>query len=196
MAVRNVARGGGKAFKGEVQGLKELERKLKALLPENPAMRTDLYKMVGQAGEELRDRMRLNAQSAGWGSQSIYTKGSYGKRASYSGQDVIDAMFVSSKEAPGVNSRKRINALVGVGKRRSMVEWLAGHVSFFSPTPRTPRRVTEGKPVSMSFATMLEMGTTRMRARPAIGPAVAASKSNVISKLADGMNALLHKYAA
>ena len=46
MAVRNVARGGGKSYKESVVGLKDLERKLKALLPDNPAMRADLKKLM------------------------------------------------------------------------------------------------------------------------------------------------------
>jgi len=190
MPVRNVARGGGKAFKGEVTGLKELERKLKALATDNPALQADLRDLVGAGAESVRIEMRSKAMGAGWASQSIKTRKGV---TLATGQQVIDAMFASKGD--NGKPRQRINAIAGVSKRRSMVEWVAGRVTAASWPTRTPRRVKPGGLVAEAFATMLEFGTTRMRARPAINPAVQAAKPKVISTLADGYNALLLKYS-
>jgi len=191
VAVRNVARGGGKVFRGEIQGLKELERKLKALATDNPALTGDLRKLVGDAAADVRNEMRSRAMGAGWASQSIKTRKGV---TLATGQQVIDAMFASSR-GDSSNPRQRIGAVAGVSKRRSMVEWVAGRVTAASWPTRTPRRVKPGGLVAEAFATMLEFGTTRMRARPAINPAVQAAKPKVISTLADGYNALLLKYS-
>src|SRR4051794_16966808 len=114
MAVRNIARGGGKAFKVEVTGLKELERKVKALLPENPAMRKDLYGVVGGGAEELRDEMRSAARAAGWGSFKTHSRNG----AAVTGDDAIASIFADARERSG--SRTRISALAGVSKKKTM----------------------------------------------------------------------------
>lgn len=191
MPVRNVARGGGAAFRGEVKGLKELEAKLKALATDNPTLIGDLRKLVANATADVRDEMKRRAIGAGWANQSIKTRKG---EVLMTGQQVIDVMFASTRETSD-NPRQRINGLAGVSKRRSMVEWVAGRVGAFSWPTRSPRRVKQGGKVAEAFATMLEFGTTRMRARPAINPAIVAAKPKIISTLADGYNGLLAKYS-
>jgi HK97 gp10 family phage protein len=188
MAVRNIARGGGKAYKGGVTGLKELEAKLKALRADNPQLTADLRKMLGDAAGGLRDQMKSSAQAAGWASHSIKTRSG---KVLATGQEAIDSIFASSKGASGENPRARISALAGVSKRRSMVEWTAGK------HPVSPNaKVAPGGKVAEAYATMLEFGTSRMPARPAIRPAVQSGKQGIINVLTDGFQALLAKYSA
>ncbi len=191
----NLARGGGKALKSEVKGVKELERKLKQLATTNPGLTTAIRILVGNASAEVRNEMKRRAISAGWANQAIFAQGANGKRKAMSGQTVIDIMFASARPAPGDNPRRRISGMAGVSKRRSMVEWIAGRVGPFSWPTRTPRRVKAGNPVAESFATMLEFGTTRMKPRPAIVPAIQAARSRVVATLTEGYNDLLAKYS-
>lgn len=188
--IRNVARGGGKAYKPEVVGLKELEKKLKALRTANPPLIGDMKRLVKESADEVRDQMIRNTISAGWGGVVKRTN-----KGVVTGADAIASIFSSSRGTEE-RSRARIAALAGVSKRHSMIEWIAGRITAKSPPTRTPRRVAPGGKVAEALATMLEFGTTVMSARPAIRPAVEMSKAKVISALAEGMNALLVKYSA
>lgn len=187
MAVRNIARGGGKSFKPQIIGLKELERKLKVLKADNPQIVSEMYSVVGAAAKEVRDQMRSAARGAGWASEKATIR--EGNRAGVvSGEDAIASIFAS--ERPQGNSKTRITALAGVGKQRTMVEWRAGRF------PKSPRaKVAPGGRVAMALATMLEFGTTNRRARPAIRPAIALAKAAIVEKIAAGYRALLAKYS-
>ncbi len=136
--------------------------------------------------------MKRRATSAGWSGQTL--KDRKGKVLA-TGDHVIDLMFATAKPGPNDSPRKRISGLAGISKRHTMVEWIAGRIGPFSWPTRTPRRVKPGNPVSMSFATMLEFGTTRMKPRPAIVPAIQSARAKVVSTLADGYNDLLAKYS-
>jgi hypothetical protein len=191
VAALNVSRSGGAAFGGgkkiraEVQGLKELERKVKALAADNPQMLADLAGVVNAAGADLRDDMRSRARGAGWASQSTAMK-----KKKITGQDAIDSIFSSAKVR--TNSRSRVSTLVGVGKWRTMVTWIAGRYPKADPS-KVKRR--PGEPVAMAFATMLEFGTSNRPARPAIRAAVTAGRTGMLAALADGFNGLLQKYS-
>jgi hypothetical protein len=188
VAVRNIARGGGKAFKTEVTGLKELEKKLKALKGDNPQLVSEMYEVVGAAAEEVRDSMKASARAAGWGGERATVKTGRGVSV-VSGQEAIASIFAFDKPRGG-NSKKRISALAGAGKKRTMIEWRAGR------HPKSPRaKVAPGGKVAMSLVSMLEFGTTNRRARPAIRQAIAGAKSRIISRIADGYKTLLAKYS-
>ncbi len=191
LKVPNIARGG-KGLRSEVRGVKELERKLKQLATTNPGLTTAIRVLVGQASADVRNEMKSRAISAGWASKSISTrKGT----VLATGQEVIDSMFASARPAPGDDPRRRVSGLAGVSKRRSMVEWIAGRVGPQSWPTRTPRRVKAGGLVAEAFATMLEFGTTRMKPRPAIVPAIQAARGRVVATLTEGYNDLLVKYS-
>lgn len=184
MAVRNVARGGGKAYKEPVKGLKELEKKLKALLPDNPQMRDELYGVISQVTEQVAGEMRAQARSAGWTGQEFH-----GPRGHATGAEAIASIFSFAKPR-GENPRKRISGLAGISKQHTMVEWIAGK------HPRSPRaKVAPGGKVAEAFATMLEIGTSVRPARPAIRVAVANAKGRVVDTLTQAYSALLQKYS-
>lgn len=184
MAVRNIARGGGKAFKAEVTGIKELERKLKALSVENPQLRNEIFTVVGDAAEELRDEMKSAARSAGWGSVTTTSKG-----RKVTGDEAIDSIFAYAKPR-GSGKFTKISALAGVGKKKTMVEWRAGR------RPKSPNaKVAAGGKVAESLAAMLELGTSNRPARPAIRDVIRGQKSQMLAKLAAGYNDLLAKYS-
>lgn len=168
--LRNVARGGGKAFKGEVQGLKELEAKLKAMIPENPAMARFINAVVADAASATAGIMRTSASAAGWPASIVSTIFSYGKQRE--------------------NSKKRISALAGVSKKRSMVVWRAGR------HPKSANaKVPPGGKVAMARATMLEFGTSRSPAKPAIRNAVKQAKGVIIAKVTEGFQSIYSKFS-
>lgn len=168
--LRNVARGGGKALKSEVRGLKDLEVKLKDLLPGNPRMAKMINAVVAEAAEELANTMRSSARAAGWPEWIVKSIFSYGQ------------MRASGK--------KRITALAGVNKKMSMVEWRAGK------HPKSPNaKVTPGGKVAMARATMLEFGTSRAPAKPAIRSAVKQAKGVIIAKVTEGFQSIYSKFS-
>lgn len=202
---RNVLRGGGKAYKQSVTGLKELERKLKAVSKDNPAMKAEMREIVAGAAKEMRDEMVRQARAAGWGNERVI--GSRGARrglarinarirtgdggfapGGVSGQMAINSIFSYGKPRSG--DFKKIDALAGVTKPETMVEWTAGK------HPKSGRaKVSAGGKVAMAFATMLEFGTSRMRARPAIRPAVKAAQARIIARVTGGLNGMMEKFA-
>lgn len=183
MAIRNIARGGGKAFKAEVTGLKDLERKLKTLAGRDPILAKAMWSIVGRAGDELRDEMAASARAAGWASARLKWK-SRGKSGIITGEDAIASIFSAGPKS--MTQRQKFTVLTGVSKRKTMFEWIAGKY------PRSPRArpVPAGNPVAMSLATALEFGTTRMAAKPAIRTAILNGKAGIIAKLKEGYTAL------
>ncbi len=181
---RNVLRGGGKAVRESVIGLKELERKLRAMSPDHPEMRKQLQAIVSAAAGEMRDEMRTQARSAGWGGQNLRTK-----QGIVTGQEAINSIF--SYGRPKETGRAKVSGLAGVSKQRTMVEWTAGR------RPRSPRaKVAPGRKVAMAFATMLEFGTSRMSARPAIRTAVKTARTRIIDRVTNGFQAVYQRFAA
>jgi hypothetical protein len=188
MAVRNIARGGGKAYKAEVTGLKELERKLKALSVDNPQLRNDIFGVVGDAADELRDEMKSAARGAGWGAQSIRFRGPR-RSGVMRGEDAINSIFAYAKPRGG-DFRKRISALAGVSKQKTLIEWRAGKF------PKSPNaKIAPGGAVAESLAAMLEFGTSNHPARPAIRGVIRGQKAKMIDAITTGYNALLEKYS-
>ncbi len=199
MALRktNITRGGGKALKEQVQGLKELEKKLKALAADNPVLALGAQTVVKRAACDVRDEMKAQARAAGWASQKItytpYVKKQWrlgsGKRI-ITGQQAIDSLFAFGRRTK--YSKYRISALAGATKPETMVDWIAG--TSFKHT-RTPRKVSPGGAVSMAFVTMLEFGTTRMQARPAIRTAVKTARARIIDTVSKGFKELVEKFS-
>ncbi|SRR6266851_632838 len=192
LRTKNIARGGGKGgvFKADIQGLKELERKLKALRMDSPEITAELFGIVGGAADDLRDRMRSAARSAGWGSQktTVQVPGQNVMKP-VTGDDAIDTIF--SYDTPrGGSGRQRISALAGVAKKRTMIVWRAAR---HPQSPKAQRRYPEL--VAESFASMLEFGTTRMPARPAIRSTIEGAKQSILDKLSEGYKALVEKYS-
>ncbi len=187
MAMRkaNVLRGGGKGTREAVTGLKELNAKLKALSPENPDMARWLQNVVGKASIEMRNEMVAQARAAGWGGQRLRSKGGM-----VTGDEAIASIFAFTRSSKQTRRAAKVSALAGVTKGKTMVEWRAGRY------PQSPRaKVAWKKLVAMAFATMLEFGTTRMAARPAIRTAVKTARPRVIAAVADGYKAVLKKFS-
>ncbi len=187
MRATNVLRGGGKATREleAITGIKELEAKLKALAPEHPEMARWLQAVVGKASIEMRREMAVQARAAGWGSQSIRI----GSRT-ITGDEAIASIFAFTRSSKQSRRAAKVSALAGLTKDKTMVEWRAGRY------PKSPRaKVAWKKLVAMAFATMLEFGTTRMAARPAIRTAVKTARPRVIAAVADGFNAVLNKFS-
>jgi len=198
--VRNIARGGGKKFKVDIQGLKELETKLRALKMDNPQIVGEIYHVVGAAADNLRDDMRSAARSAGWGAEkAVRRKGVATTKAItmktfqssdgkvLTGDDAINSIFSFDEPRGGTN---KISALAGLNKKRTMVRWKAGK----HPKSKNAK-VAPGGEVAMAFASMLEFGTSIHRSRPAIRKAVQSGRQRIIDTIAKGFTALIEKYS-
>lgn len=197
MAIKNVARGG-KGLRAEVTGLKELERKLKALGKDNPALAQNMWRIVGKLGDELRNDMVAAARSAGWASMRLTYKGR-NKSGVVTGEDAIKSIFSYGKPKSQA-ARQKYSALAGVGKPRTMFEWIAAKRPRFGSlltlqdrAEPAVRRVAPGNPVAMSLAAALEFGTSRMQARPAIRATILASKSRIVASLSEQYKALIDR---
>jgi hypothetical protein len=183
--IQNLSRGGGKAYKQEIRGIKELERKFKALKLDHPEITKEIYQVVGRVSDDVRNQMVAAARAAGWGGQSITTQ----KSGKITGDDAINAIFSYAKPRGG-DSRKRISGLAGVGKRRTMAEWKAGR---WPKSSRAKRKA--GELVAESFATMLEIGTSNRPARPAIRTVIRNARQGVINGIAEGFRHIFAKYS-
>jgi hypothetical protein len=185
VAIRNVARGGGKALKPGVTGVKELEAKLRAMTPDNPGMLDDMSRLVVEAAAAVRDEMRTQAKAAGWDRVNIHQGGKV-----VTGAEAIDSIFSFAKPLKTGGRKPKISASAGVLKKLTMVEWTAGRNN------KSPNaKVAPGNKVAMSLAAMLEFGTSRMAAKPAIRTAVKTARQRVIDILTRGYNDLLVKYS-
>lgn len=203
---QNVLRGGGKAQKEAVQGLKELERKLKQLATSNPEMKFALQQVVAAGAKEMRDEMASQARAKGWGSQHITARirtdlSQRGRTpkgfaaGGISGGMAVDSIFSYGRPRRTENPRQRISALAGVTKPETMVEWTTPGINAASAKAGRPRKRAKGETVAMAFATMLEFGTSRMKARPAIRPAVKAARERIVAKVAEQYRSLLDKFS-
>lgn len=198
----NIAHTGGKKTALAVQGLKELEQKLKQLNPEGENMSRWMQAVVANASKDVRDEMRSQAESAGWGSMratsAITERPAGGKRRhtgkfkTIEGSAVLRAFFSFGKPKPG--RRSSVSALAGVSKPEVMVEWRAG----LHPHPLPGRQIKQSFPniISESLPFMLEFGSSKMTARPAIRNAVKTVRPRVIATITDGFQKIFDRFAA
>lgn len=195
MARRNVLRGGGKANKAAVTGLKDLERKLKAMMPDNPQMAAFAQEAVAQGAKAIQAEMLSTARAAGWGSAHVHSR--FGKFAQdITGEDVLKRIFSYGKPKPAKSGRMRVTALAGVtkagrgGNLGSMFSWRAGK------HPKSARaKVAAGNEVAMSLATALEFGTSRQPAKPAIRQAIKSGQPRVLAMITDKFQAIYQRFA-
>lgn len=103
-------------------------------------------------------------------------------------QSVIDSIFTDQRVSKIRNNEPAV--LVGVNKKRTMVEWTADE------SPASPRaKVSPGGKVSMSLATMFEFGTSTMKAKPYMRPALRYGRSVIINDLMPRLRAVMEKWA-
>lgn len=173
--IRNVARGGGKLTREAVQGLKQLEAKLRDLLPSNPKMAQAVSEVVGDAAQEVRSEIQAQAMLQQWP------------------QEILRYVF-GYREGKPAGSRNKIAALAGVSKGHKnpahpmYKEWRAGR------HPKSPNaKVGPGGKVGMGWPTMWEFGTSNRPARPAVRPAIKNARARVIEIAAKGYSAILEQ---
>lgn len=195
---RNVLRGGGAANKVAVEGLKGLERKLKALSRENPELKFAMQQTVAAGAKEMRDEMRAQARAAGWGSQAAWPVPGFprwkphGKNVA--GSEALQSIFSYGRPKPSENRWQRISALAGVTRKATMVEWRAGAKNR-PALPGRERKKNRGELVAMSLATMLEYGTTNRPPRPAIRTAIKSARARIVDAVATSWKSLLDRFS-
>jgi hypothetical protein len=186
---RNLLRGKGV----EIEGLRALEAKLDDLMAlgwaggsaRARAARQDLHEALRGAAEMVKSAVRTKAMAAGWPKATVAAIFSYAD--------------------PRQDKPARSNALAGIRKgappRKDDAiyrEWFPGR----SQSRRAKRLIIPGdrgasglQKIGMSLATMFEFGTSKMAARPAFRPAIAAIKTQVVRRLAEGYRRVIEGLA-
>jgi len=177
---RNITRGGrGVQVKAEVIGIGKLNNRIKNFVTamtakERMAVGTSASVGIAEASIWFRDQMRNKATAANWPSRL---------------QEAIFAYTDMSKSPRG-----KIAGLVGVKTGAPprfdpaiYKEWTpnAGNTSRRAKKQKARREQTGHDPakIGMSLAAMFEYGTSRMRSRPAIRPAVYGSTRVTASEM-------------
>lgn len=181
MAIRNIARGGGKQYKPIVEQLKDLEKKFRAL--QDVAAGEAAGKVIVDAAKVVFDQAENNA------------------RAANIPHEALQDLFYTKSKATG---RRGISALVGLRKRgrnrsaHGYVEWHASmHVGRFQKRVRTKKGkalVMRGKLIGENLGTMWELGTTKMAPRPWFRTAVQSARGAVTDKLTEGYRRILAQF--
>jgi hypothetical protein len=92
--------------------------------------------------------------------------------------EVANSLFAFARPAAG----KPTAALYGVRKRGRARPWAPAYVEWGKRA---------GKPLGESLATMFEYGTSKMRARPAVRPAITAARPAILAAVAEGLRRLI-----
>ena len=195
----NLLRGGGKLFKVEVTGVRELQLNLRALIrdlgvEEQIVAKAEAYEVIADAADSIRDVARRNARSQGWPDQ------------------VVDAIF-SFKDFSKAKTKKQKAAMVGIRtgapphlelhtrqQKGLYVEWFPGRSkstrakSLVLPGTKSAKGDGSLQKVGMSLGRMFESGTSKMKARPAFRPAVLSERGNVLAKIRAGLGAIVARY--
>ncbi len=206
--IRDVARGGGKAVKAEIEGLRELEAKLRDLIsldddslsPGQKSIRTKwarerLNSVLGDAADMVKVQARANAQAQKW------PKAVIAAIFSYADIDKARGKFKYSIRGALAGIRK------GAPPRRDMEiyrEWNPGRSwggivgGYLHPTGKRvlKKGLVSGRLIGMSLASMFEFGTSKMAARPAFRPALRATRQRVLQFVANGYRGVIEQLSA
>lgn len=200
--ITDITRSGGKRTRTEVEGLRELEAKVRDLLALDDTgslgqrsarvqrARKELYGVLGEGAAMLKREIQSRAEARGWP------------------KAVIAAVFTYA-DARKDQGKRRQAALAGIRKgappRRDMKiyrEWFPGR----SRSRRAKKLVIPGtisakgakyglQKIGMSLAAMFEFGTSKMAARPAFRPALKAVQSTVLQQIAGGYKRVIETLA-
>lgn len=163
--------------KTEIAGLRELSAQLKDIMPYSSSkMYVATGEVVQQASAMLRQRIRANMAAQGWP------------------RDIQGYTFATDPTGSKSNS-KRFESLTGISKGHKTAghpmyrEWNAGKTS------KSKRaKVSPGGKVGMGWPTMWELGTSKIRAKPAFRPAIEQSRAAIVKALTDGFTKVLNEY--
>lgn len=159
--------------KAEIAGLKDLQAKFKDLIEasSNQSERTAIAKVINNGIHETAEDIKNDVLVNG--------------KASRVPAKALSGVFKFYDPSKAKKNSQR-NALVGINKQRSMVEWTA------APGNKNSRKkVSPGGNVAMSLAAMVEIGTSRMPARPYFGPAIQKARREIPVKFATMLKAAL-----
>lgn len=181
------------AQKSGIEGAKELASKLRAMKSE--VVGKEAQAVIAEAADELAVRVRMNAQAVGVP------------------HDVLEDVF-SYNRLP--RDRKRVSSLVGIRKRgrsrpyaKAYREWFPGRKTKQGATKRPKSAKSLVLPGTMSakgalfglqkigesLATMFELGTSLMPARPFFRPAVESMRLMILGMILSGYSSIINRYA-
>lgn len=179
-------------YKVRFEGKKEIEKRVKALMMETDAdnIASKLYTVAAEAAKTVADEIKQSAQS---------------KKVP---RDILKDIFSTSKPKRFSSEGKRpIAQLAGIklrGRQKPYAhayrEWRGKHS--FTKIRINKRRGTivnrgtteAGKVIGMSLATMYEYGTTKMRPRPFVKPAMNMARPKVKTILTEGFKGILEEH--
>ena len=166
----------------EIRGIKELADQLKEL--DKAVVGPQIYDVLGKATRAWRQRFIQEATGKRWPKKAIASA------------------FTYAKPQPGEQSRKRATSLFGIRKKGRAAPYAPGYVEWFAaksppkhPKKQVTRKRAPGELTGMSLATMFELGTTKIGARPAFKPSLYASRETMKDIIEDGVWAILEQVA-
>lgn len=189
---RNLTRGGrGALVKAEVVGIRNLENRIKHFVTamaakDRMAAGNSTAATIAEVSIWFRDQVRAKAKAAGWPNRLV---------------DAIFA-FTDMQRSP----KGKIAALNGVKTGapprydpKLYKEWTPneGNMSRRAKRQKARRQETGHNPskIGMSLAAMYEYGTSRMRARSAIRPAIYGStRLEALEKVRSGLEKIVAEY--
>jgi len=151
----------------EIRGIKELTEQLKEL--DKAVVGPHIYDVLGRATRAWRQRFVQEATGKRWP------------------KEAIASAFTYAKPQPGEQSRKRATSLFGIRKKGRAAPYAPGYVEWWGKS--------QGRYIGMSLATMFELGTSKMSARPAFKPSLYASRETMKDIIEDGVWAILEQVA-
>ena len=134
-----------------IRGIKELTDQLKEL--DKAVVGPQIYDVLGKATRAWRQRFIQEATGKRWL------------------KEAIASAFTYAKPQPGEQSRKRATSLFGIRKKGRAAPYAPGYVEWWGKS--------QGRYIGMSLATMFELGTSKMSARPAFKPSLYASRETM-----------------
>lgn len=155
--------------KVSVKGVKQIKATLNQMAGDNAVTDADVYRILKAGTQPMADAVKAGATAA----------------SPYIGASV--EFFAD----PPANRRKQKTALITVAKLPTMRTWIAARGNK-SPNAKVP----VGGKVAESLANMIEIGTSRMPAKPFFRPAITATRGVVRKNLTDGFNQFIADVAA
>lgn len=184
--VKNITSG----KRNEMVGVRELQARIRDLV--SAAASKEALEVAGDAADELKEEVIKNAKSVNVP------------------HEVYEDIFTYRNPPPNL-PRNRPAALVGIRKRGSRPPWGRAYVEWKNRAAFTRVRLRgrgknrkvvsggvmeAGAKVGESLATMWEMGTSKMDARPFFRPAILAMKARIVTVLSAGYRGILERHAA
>lgn len=177
----------------EVKGLRELEAKIRDIMDASKGRK--IQSMLGEVAREIRLEVAASAMT---------------RRVPH---EVLDDIFSYNKPRPSELKKGKVSALMGIRKKGTRQPWAHAYVEWnpgksWASVPGgylrgrgkkilgSKKGLVSGRRIGESLATMFEIGTSKMRARPFFRPVIMRSRAQVFTQIANAYRSIIASHAA